>query len=184
MKTSNNRVLSELEGVSLGIIYKQKSCTAYHVRSQLKEAPSSHWRASAGSVYPLLARLEKEGLLATAIDDEDGRGRKLLSITNVGRKFLRQWILTGADHQQISSVTDPVRSRTFFLQLLSASKRQDYLARLVRQMENHYAETTQHLAQISESDDVFNYLGALGAVKITAARLDWLRELQKRLAKL
>ena len=52
------RVLSELEGVCLGLVRKHEPCTAYRVRQELKAAPSSHWQASAGSVYPLLTRLE------------------------------------------------------------------------------------------------------------------------------
>ena len=55
------RVLSELEGVCLGLVRKHEPCTAYRVRQELKAAPSSHWHASAGSVYPLLARLEDRG---------------------------------------------------------------------------------------------------------------------------
>ena len=97
MTGNRRRKLSELEGVSLGIIYKQQPCTAYRVRSELKEAPSSHWRASAGSVYPLLARLEAEGLVVTTSDKNDGRGRKLLKVTAEGRKSLQAWVIAGAD---------------------------------------------------------------------------------------
>jgi recombinational DNA repair ATPase RecF len=81
-------------------------------------------------------------------------------------------------------VTDPVRSRTFFLQILDAPKRRKFLHELVKQMQAYHLETKAHLAHISERDDLFNYLGALGAVSITAARLDWLRLIEKRLAKL
>lgn len=183
LRSDSVRALSELEGVSLGIVYKQQPCTAYHVRSELKQAPSSHWQASAGSLYPLLSRLEKDGLLETSLDDDDGRGRKLLRITATGRKELRNWILAGADQTHISSVTDPVRSRTFFLQILGPAKRRKYLHELVQQMQAYHLETKAHLEQISERDDLFNYLGALGAVSITAARLEWLRLIEKRLAK-
>ena len=184
MKSNKNRALSELEGVSLGIVYKQQPCTAYHVRSELKQAPSSHWQASAGSLYPLLARLEKDGLLETSLDDDDGRGRKLLKITTAGRKELRTWVLAGSELMHISSVTDPIRSRTFFLQILDAPKRRRYLRELITQMEAYHLETKAHLESISERDDLFNYLGATGAVSITAARLDWLQLIEKRLAKL
>ena len=184
LRSNSVRTLSELEGVCLGIVYKQQPCTAYHVRSELKQAPSSHWQASAGSLYPLLARLEKDGLVETSLDDDDGRGRKLLKITATGRKELRNWVLAGSDQTHISSVTDPVRSRTFFLQILAAPKRRKYLHELVKQMQAHHLETKAHLEKISERDDLFNYLGALGAVSITAARLDWLRLIEKRLAKI
>jgi DNA-binding PadR family transcriptional regulator len=177
------RKLSELEGVSLGIIHKLGSCTAYQVRSELKKAPSSHWRASAGSLYPLLARLEADGLLESANDKNDGRGRKLISVTATGRKALREWVLAGADIDLISSVTDPVRSRSFFLGVLSSRKQLDLVDRLIVQMENYLSETKSHLKSKSEEQSLYDYLGGLGAVKITAARLDWLREVRIHLRK-
>ena len=62
------RELSELEGVCLGLVGKYEPCTPYRVRQELKAAPSSHWHASAGSVYPLLTRLEDKKLLVTSSD--------------------------------------------------------------------------------------------------------------------
>ena len=177
------RKLSELEGVSLGIIYKRQPCTAYLVRSELREAPSSLWRASAGSVYPLLARLETEGLVATTTDENDGRGRKLLKVTTAGRKSLSEWVIAGADPERISSVTDPIRSRTFFLDVLSEAKRRDYLSDLVTLMESYLAETKDRLNRAEESGDTCDYLGSLGAMKVTKARLDWLRVVRRRMSK-
>jgi DNA-binding PadR family transcriptional regulator len=179
---SKRQKLSELEGVSLGIIYKRQPCTAYHVRGELKEAPSSHWRASAGSVYPLLARLEAEGLVSTTTDENDGRGRKLLKVTAAGRKSLRAWVIAGADPELISSVTDPIRSRTFFLDVLSASRKKEYVDQLIDLAEHYLSETKGRLEQGEESGDLYDYLGALGAVKVTKARLDWLRDVRERLS--
>ena len=167
----------------MGIIYKQQPCTAYHVRSDLKESPSSHWRASAGSVYPLLARLEADGLVSTTTDENDGRGRKLLTVTTDGRQALKAWVVAGADQDLVASVMDPIRSRTFFLDVLSAAKRRDYLDRLIALTESYLSETKDHLEQKKRSDDLYDYLGSLGAMKITEARLAWLRVVRKRLSK-
>jgi len=183
MTTSRRRPLSELEGVSLGIIYKQQPCTAYHVRSELKESPSSHWRASAGSVYPLLARLERQGLVSTTTDENDGRGRKLLKVTTQGRQALKAWVVAGADQDLVASVMDPIRSRTFFLDVLSAPKRREYLDQLIALTERHLGQTKDHLVQKKKSDDLYDYLGSLGAMKVTEARLGWLRVVRKRLSK-
>jgi DNA-binding PadR family transcriptional regulator len=179
---SCGRKLSELEGVSLGIIYKQQPCTAYQVRGELKMAPSSHWRASAGTVYPLLARLEDEDLVVTTADENDGRGRKLLSLTAEGRESLRRWVVSGADQELISSATDPIRSRAFFLDVLGSAKQLTYLGKLIVQMEHYLSETRAHLDRASETDDIYDQLGALGAVKISEARLDWLRLVYERLS--
>jgi DNA-binding PadR family transcriptional regulator len=175
------RKLSELEGVCLGIVCKHQPCTAYRVRRELKEGPSSHWRASAGSVYPLLARLEEEGRVATTQDKNDRRGRKLLRVTARGRKSHRDWVMGGADPEVISSVTDPVRSRTFFLNVLNKPKQLEYLDKLISLMECYLAETKTHLAQQSQSGDLYDYLGSLGATQVTQARLEWLRIVRKRL---
>ena len=181
MVAKSRRVLSELEGVCLGLVRQHEPCTAYRVRQKLKEAPSSHWQASAGSVYPLLARLEDEGLITTTSDKGDGRGRKLLSITKEGRASLKKWMLAGSSRELISSVTDPIRSRMFFLDLLGVSQKMPYLDRLISEMESYLAETKKHLDETSQTDELYDYLGSLGAVKITEARLEWLREVRKRL---
>lgn len=181
MTASRSRLLSELEGVCLGIVCKHESCTAYRVRLKLKEAPSSHWRASAGSVYPLLARLEEEGLVETTSDKEDGRGRKHIKVSRQGRAALRKWLLAGADPKLISSVTDPLRSRMFFLDLLGASQQAGYIEEVIEAVESYLLKTREHMENIPETDDLFAYLGALGAVKITEARLDWLRVVRDRL---
>ncbi len=175
------RILSELEGVCLGLVRQHDPCTAYRVRQELKRAPSSHWQASAGSVYPLLARLEEEGLITTTSDKGDGRGRKLLSITREGRASLKKWMLAGSSRELISSVTDPIRSRMFFLDLLGASQKLPYLDQLISEMKSYLAETKKHLDQLSQPDELYDYLGSLGAVKITEARLEWLRLVRKRL---
>ena len=168
------RKLSELEGVSLGTVFKYQPCTAYRVRCELKDAPSSYWRASAGSLYPLLTRLQDEGLIATELDENDGRGRKLLRVTALGRKSLKEWIMVGIEQGLISSVTDPIRSRAFFLNVLGRHKQIEYLDELISRMENYLSETRAYLETKSKTDDLYEYLGSLGAMKVTAARLDWL----------
>lgn len=183
MKKITRRKLSELEGVSLGIVYKHQPCTAYRVRRELQGAPSSHWRASAGSVYPLLARLTAEGLVTSANDEQDGRGRKLLSVTEKGRKSLKNWVATGADHEHISSMADPIRSRTFFLDVLNAADQLQYLNNVIDRLRHYLSETEVRLEQGKASGDVYDYLGSLGAMKVTAARLEWLCAVRKRLSK-
>lgn len=176
------RVLSELEGVCLGLVRKNEPCTAYRVRQELKAAPSSHWQASAGSVYPLLARLQDEGMVLTMADKADGRSRKLLRITRQGRAALRKWLLMGTGPELISSMTDPIRSRMFFLNVLNDARRAGYLNNLVTEMELYLRKTKDHLSTMSQEDDVYAYLGALGAIRLTESRLEWMREVRKALS--
>jgi DNA-binding PadR family transcriptional regulator len=172
---------SELEGVCLGLISKLQPCTAYQVRGALKASPSSHWQASAGSVYPLFARLEQADFIAIAVDENDGRGRKLMSMTARGRQALKRWIRAGSGPELVSSMMDPVRSRMFFLDELTANQRRQYIDDLIRQMELHMVEVRERLKQSPQDEDIFGHLGALGAQQVTEARLEWLRLVKKRI---
>jgi len=170
------RMLTELEGVCLGLVRRHEPCTAYRVRQELKAAPSSHWQASAGSVYPLLTRLEAKKLVAKTSDAADGRGRTLLRITRRGQAALTQWLLMGKEPEVISSMTDPIRSRMFFLNVLSAAQQTAYLDELISEMEYYLSRTKDHLGTLTADDDLCAFLGSQGAVKIAEARLEWLRE--------
>jgi hypothetical protein len=132
-------------------------------------------------VYPLLARLEDEGLVATKVDENDGRGRKLLKVTARGRKSLKEWITAGIEPELISSVTDPVRSRTFFMNVLGKDKQIEYLDELITRLASYLLETQSYLEGKSVTDDLYEYLGSLGAMKVTAARLDWLRTVRQHI---
>lgn len=175
------RKLSELEGVCLGLVRKFQPCTAYQVRRALKDSPSTHWQASAGSVYPLLKRFEEAGLVTATSDKTDGRGRKLISATDDGKQALKQWITSGTRPEMVSAIMDPARSRMFFLDVLPSKQRKSYINELIDQMERHLLDTRLRLETVPESQDQFGHFGALAAVRMTEARLDWLKHVHSKL---
>jgi DNA-binding PadR family transcriptional regulator len=58
----------------------------YEVMRALEEGSGGWYRASAGSVYPTLQMLEDQGLVTVAEQD----GKKVYSITEAGREYLRE----------------------------------------------------------------------------------------------
>jgi hypothetical protein len=121
-------------------------------------------------------------MLITKSDANDGRGRTQLRLAAPGKSALKRWLLAGADQELISSVTDPVRSRTYFLEVLPVAERLGYLDRLIDQLQRYLSLTEAHLHDELSGGNVYDYLGALGAVRITEARLGWLREIRHRLS--
>ena len=57
------------------------------------------------------------------------------------------------------------------------------LNKLIELTRDYLSETKDRLQQAKESDDVYDYLGSLGAMKVTEARLEWLHNVRKRLLK-
>lgn len=171
----SNETLSELEGVTLGIVHKRKGCTAYAVRRELKQSPSTYWRASAGAIYPVLERLEKTGLVESKEDAGDGRGRRLLSVTSDGKRALRSWIVEGLNPEVVAAVFDPIRSRAFFLDVLSRARRRKFVADSIAVLERYLETTRAHLAAGEGDSDSTEYLASLGAVYEAEARLRWMK---------
>ena len=74
--------MTELETFALGVVWLRGPCTAYLVRREL--------RASPGAIYPLLRRLEEEGLIRAKSQAWGDRGKQELSITPRGIEALRR----------------------------------------------------------------------------------------------
>ncbi len=60
----------------------------YLIQKQIREASQGRVQLPAGTLYPLLHRLETDKLIRSRWDETTGRGRKWYEITAAGRKQL------------------------------------------------------------------------------------------------
>ena len=76
-------------------VLRQRPMHGYAAISALRESSNGSFDLSEGSVYPVLHRLEAEGLLASSMDRSNGRARRTDRITAVGTEALarqtHQW---------------------------------------------------------------------------------------------
>jgi len=123
---ANNRALTELEGAALGVVVRDGPCTSYAVAELFRGSPSEVWSGSAGSIYPLMRRLERRGLVASAQGATGRRGRRVYRVTPVGRREFLRWL---ADAERAAGMGfDPLRTRLVFLDRLSAPRRARFQA--------------------------------------------------------
>ena len=64
------------------------STYGYELQQKLKDASRDLVQVQAGTLYPLLHRLEADGLIRSKWDDATGRKRKWYELTAAGRKRL------------------------------------------------------------------------------------------------
>jgi DNA-binding PadR family transcriptional regulator len=76
----------------------------YQIMQEVEERSEGAWNPSPGSVYPALAQLEDEGLIAT----EEREGRKLYTVTEAGRKAVEERGERPAPWEQMSGEITPV----------------------------------------------------------------------------
>jgi DNA-binding PadR family transcriptional regulator len=68
------------------LLLAEEPRNGYQIMQEVQERSGGVWRPSPGSVYPALAQLEDEGLIRS----EEREGRKLLVLTDGGRKLLAE----------------------------------------------------------------------------------------------
>ena len=68
----------------------------YLIQKKLREASSNRIRLQAGTLYPILHRLEESGAITSKWEDTGGRDRKWYHLTARGRQLLehqaQEWI--------------------------------------------------------------------------------------------
>jgi DNA-binding PadR family transcriptional regulator len=172
------RVLSELEGCVLGHLWKYGPSTAYSVRREMLDSPSSHWSGSAGAIYPLLERLERLGLVASRTAARGERDARFYALTPLGMRHFQRWLGPPFERDVVSIAVDPLRTRIHFLRALGPRRRVEFFASARAELERHLEEL------VAPPDaDGFDRWSLAGARRLTKARITWLRQVERALAR-
>ena len=68
----------------LGLLAEEKMY-GKKVLERIHEMTGGNWKPSPGSVYPLLRRMERLGMVSEYIDDSGGHPRRVYELTDAGR---------------------------------------------------------------------------------------------------
>jgi len=81
--------LSGLDILVLSIIRNKDSISGYEIGQMINRQFRGMWKASPGTIYPLLSRLAEKGYLTIKEITENNRQKKLYTITQTGREKLK-----------------------------------------------------------------------------------------------
>jgi DNA-binding PadR family transcriptional regulator len=171
--------LSELESAVLGVFWRRGPCSAYVVQKNFQPI-SAGWSASPGALYPLIRRLEHLGLIAPK--ETERRGKRTIrtyALTAAGRAALERWVLSPPEWAALPSA-DPIRTRTFFLDVLPRAERRAFLVEAERRTSEALAAFEGESAEMDEHG--LEYLARLGGTYALKARRRWLRAIRERVA--
>lgn len=111
--------LTDLESLALSLIWRMQPLTAYQLRQAFAVSPARNIALSQGSIYPLIERLKRKGLVATAPIEGDGRGTEHIRSTPAGEDAIRDWV-----RDPVTLLPeDPLRSKLLALKLLPREER-------------------------------------------------------------
>jgi PadR family transcriptional regulator AphA len=87
-----------------------KSCTGYELKKIFEESSFMYWSGNNNQIYKSLVQLLDDGLVTNEVlHRESSPSKKLYTITEAGRWYLRNWI--------VSSPESPEFKKTFLIQL-------------------------------------------------------------------
>ena len=171
--------MTDLELCVLGIVWLRGPCSAYAVRCELAESTSSFWSSSAGSIYPVIRRLQAAKLIAARPVPSDGRGKRLLAATASGERALRSW-LTELPAWIGMVGLDPVRARMNFFAVLKGTRQQlAFIDSAAAHTQDSIENERRKLKILSGVD----YLAHLGALYELEGRKRWLAAVRKSLSR-
>ena len=82
--TSNEYVRGTLKTIVLNLLADNGRMYGYEITQQVKERTAGEITLTFGALYPVLHKLEQEGLLLTESEAVDGRMRKYYTLTTQG----------------------------------------------------------------------------------------------------
>jgi DNA-binding PadR family transcriptional regulator len=100
------RELTTLEYMVLGMVGVAPQ-SGYTIMSALDSGIYSYRSASPGSVYPMLKRLERVGILASELEMiHETRPRKMYTLTPLGEELLNKWLRAPVTKNDVSEDRD------------------------------------------------------------------------------
>lgn len=169
-------MLSDLENTVLGVVSIEQPCTAYAVRMVFALSLSSHWSGSSGSIYPLIRRLVRQGLLRAVRKKGDRRGAKLYRLSPRGLAQLKKWVGPPMPDGSELIAFDPLRARFRFLDVLPRSTARKAIKDAHARLGDLLARIRQEKRTTSTGDRQMT-MSHRGAELAVQSQRKWLEEL-------
>jgi DNA-binding PadR family transcriptional regulator len=122
----------------LGLLTASGPSSGYDLAKKFDTSVTHVWQAGHSQIYPELAKMAADGLVAAGA--EGARGRKIYSITPDGDAELRRWLL---EHNPSTTVRSETALQAFLVPLLEPADAVAVLRRMSASARNHLAELEQ-----------------------------------------
>ena len=143
--------MTELEGAILGVLRRSPGLSPYAVRREFQTSSSAEWSASAGAIYPAIARLKGRGMLIS-VAGGDKRGMRRYTLTKKGRAAHDEWLCDIS--RIIGPGVDPFRTRAALWLELPVRRRESLLRVLKSAIVNHQAQMSEQEPVLDRGDAI------------------------------
>lgn len=167
---------SELEYLILAFI-SEGVASGYAMRLQMNQMDGLRWSAESGSVYRVLRRLVRLGLVIEAGKaGSPNRERTEHALTPGGRAALDAWARSPMSSQELTALIDPLRLKIRCFERLNASERKAAVATWIDQNRGVIRLMRRRCRNARETA-----LAESNLLMLAKARHAWLKSIEKSL---
>lgn len=86
IKSNKSLYKGTLQNIILKLLAKEVKMYGYQMTQRAKELTQGHLEMTEGALYPILHKLESEGIIVSEIQHINGRDRKYYLLTEKGKR--------------------------------------------------------------------------------------------------
>ena len=172
----------KIDYVILGLL-SHEDLTGYEIKKRMDTSLKYFWGASFGSIYPALSDLVERGLAGKRNGAENGRNKLIYSITEEGKKYLKEWLQIPAERDELRYET---LLKLFFGNEAGAAQAISHIDAFQEKIEGELpfligaAETLRNSIDLDNTHKYYLLTVAFG-VKTYRAYLEWCEEAKRLL---
>lgn len=179
------RKINKTKYAILGMLM-EKPRSGYDIIHMMTESTSHFWQESDASIYPMLKKLESDGMVKSRSEFVGKRERNIIEITNSGKQEFLEWMTIPAEP---GTIRDEFLLKLFF----GANVSKDTMLKQLNEKLDKLQETKKRFRQIESeilptvSDSyphkIFWELALKNGLASAMAEINWIKECIKTLDK-
>lgn len=166
---------SELEYLILAMVGESVN-SGYAMRKEMNRMRGGRWSAESGSVYRVLRRLEKDGLVHEARRvGVPNRERTEFELTALGEAALSSWLTFAPDRSELAFLVDPIRTRSFFLGRLKPADQIRTIKVWLQESKLFIQDLERDMAATALRETAMRQMVYQNLLMLSKARHEWLK---------
>ena len=170
-----------MDYIILGLLLLQ-SRTIYQLRQRISEGLSLMYSSSMGSIQAAIKKLLNNGYIRFEETIENGKYKKIYSITESGKQYFFAWVNKPIEEQSIKS---PELVKVYFMGLADKKNREESIRQYIAFLKAQYSileaicERSKNIEFPDEDRDIFHYqmVSAFYGRDLMKFNIDWFEQL-------
>lgn len=148
-----------MDYIILGLLLL-KSRTIYQLRERIRQGLDLMYSSSMGSIQAAIKKLLNHGYITYEENVENGKYKKIYTITNLGERYFLAWVNSPVE---VQNAKNPELAKVYFMGFADQENRKNHMEKYLFHLTEKYhalnaiCEEAQNINVAEENKDIFFY---------------------------